>query len=286
MLNFSEFLRESEKVDLKKLREYTLTHMSSDRFQLKSDDFFKEFTVLPYKSEILDDLKELHSKLADSIESLDVNDLYKNVKAANNIPYNFGNIFTSGFTLSIVPDLVNSLEDSMRDSLNKSEREFLLNHFSQLDKDKKDDIIEALRERAEILCGVIQALFYYIRTEDKENYYQGMNSEEILEEYEEAIEEASRGLFSYRGPFSNSTSETKFSNENIAFWAAKKDMKELLIQGTVEPKLIYTEDKMSDVPGLKLSLLSKGEETPKKEYSHFPLVELKRKIEEFYNKEF
>ena len=55
-LAFDKFF-EAEKVTLERnLREYVLAHQGEDKFQLKSNDLLKEFSVLPYKSETVEKL--------------------------------------------------------------------------------------------------------------------------------------------------------------------------------------------------------------------------------------
>ena len=61
--NFEKFLLESKvKLD-KELREYSLTHKTEALFQVKSHDFFKEFSVKPYNSESLKALPSVQKSL-------------------------------------------------------------------------------------------------------------------------------------------------------------------------------------------------------------------------------
>jgi hypothetical protein len=285
LLSFQDFLGEEEKVKLDKdLREYTLTHMKNDRFQLKSDNFFKEFSVLPYKSEIQESLRKAHSKLEKAIDSMNAEELYSAVLTAESAPYDYGGIYTSHFSFSQIPSLMTSLDADQQQALASSEREFLLNNFSQLGKSIKDEILESLRERAEILCCVIEALFYYIRTIDKDNYYQGMNSEEIVEEFETQIEKSSKeASFSFRGPFADNSGESDLSDTSTtAFWKCEKDMKVFYVQSTIQPKQLYNEENIGGTKGLKFSLTLPDDKTPEKNFSFFPIEDLTTRVKTFY----
>ena len=118
LLNYNDFLNEEDTVKLdRELREYTLSHMKDDRFQLKSNDYFKEFSVLPYKAELLDKFKEIHEKLVNAIDTLDVQDIYKVIIEAESLSYPYGNAFTSKFTISNVPELLTSLDADQKQAL-------------------------------------------------------------------------------------------------------------------------------------------------------------------------
>ena len=283
-LDYKEYIVEAEKVSLDKdLREYTLTHVKEDRFTLKSNDFYKEFSVLPYKKELLEKFKSLHYEISKSLEKIKAEDLYALIDKAENLPYTYGNIFTSKFTLSSVPDLATNLDPEQQRMLASSEREFLLNNFSQLDKSTKTAIIESLRERAEIICCVVEALFYYVRTIDKDNFYNGMSSSEIVEEYEKHVKKSSKEEnFSFSGPYDDTEGQNSLTDESrTAFWRCEKDMKKFFIQATVNPKELYSEENVGGTTGLKFSLLI-GDKTPMKEYAFFNIEELSNRIESFY----
>jgi hypothetical protein len=286
LLKFDEFLNEEEKVKLdRELREYTLNHINDDRFQLKSDDYYKEFSVLPYKAELLDKMKSVHEQLVESIEKMNIQDLYKAIYRAESLPYPYGNAFTSKYTLSIVPELLPSLDADQKQALANSEQEFLLNNFSQLGKEIKDQVLETMRERAEVLCAIIEALFYYVRTIDKDNFYQGMNTEELIEEYDAAIEKASKETsFSYDGPTADTKGEVELTPETrVAYWECEKNMKKFIIQATVLPSELYSEDNIGGTTGLKFSLLSTEDKNPAKGYDYFNIDELSARVKEFYN---
>jgi len=285
-LAFDKFF-ESEKVTLERnLREYVLTHMGEDKFQLKSDDLLKEFSVLPYKSETVEKLKSFHNKLVNSIQTLEIKDVYSSIIEAESIPYDYGNIYPTKFSLKEVPELMTSLDDDQLNDLKKSSREFLLNNFSQLGKDIRDSIIDELRERAEVLCVVLEALFYYIRTKDKDNFYEGENFDEIVEKYQEAINDASKSSgFSFDTPVSDPTKLTPINNESSkAYWKCEKNMKVFYIVGTLNIKSLYKEDSAGGIKGLKLSFTTENTTETHPDYSFFDISELAKKIETFYNK--
>lgn len=280
-------LSESENVKLEKpLREYILTHMNDARFQLKSDDFFREFSVTPYKQETLDKLRKLHDDLQNAVKDSNVEQMFTAVSSAELIPYTFGNIFPVKFSLKIIPDLIVGLEPDQKRSLDASEREFLANSFSSLNKEIKDSIIYILRERGEVLLAVIEALFYYIRIIDKDNYYRGMNSEEIIEEYEAVLEKAAEnGSFSYEGPFSSIVTKSSVSADTeIAMWLCTKDMKEFVIKATISPKILRSEENVGGTTGLKFSIMLPDTRVPEKDFNFFNINELSARIKLFNDK--
>jgi hypothetical protein len=285
-LAFDKFF-ESEKVTLERnLREYVLTHRGEDRFQLKSDDLLKDFSVSPYKSETVEKLKSIYNRLVNSIQTLDIKDLYSSIIEAESIPFDYGNIYPMKFSLKEVPELMTSLDDDQLNDLKKSPREFLLNNFSQLGKDIRDHIVDELHERAEVLCVVLEALFYYIRTKDKDNFYEGENTDEILEKYQGAIDNASKSVgFSANTPVSDPIKLTPINNEsNKAYWKCEKNTKKFYIVGTLNIKTLYKEDSAGGIKGLKLSFTTENTTETHPDFSFFNIEELSKKIEIFYNK--
>jgi hypothetical protein len=284
---FEQFLSESEQVKLDKdLREYVLTHKSDSLFQVKSKDFFREFSVVPFGSEITKALPEVHKNLEKAIETLNVNELYSSIKKAEVVRYDYGNIFTSEFTLDSVPELTVTLQPEQLDVLNTSEREFLLNNFSQLNRESKDLIISALRERAEILCVVIEALFYYMRAVDTENFYQRKNQEEILEDYQEAVDKAAKEVsFSVEGPFSDTETRSEINPDTeTAYWVCEKNTQKFLIRATISPKELKAEENVGGTTGLKFSLSGLKDKSLEKDYNFFGLPELASRAKLFYDK--
>lgn len=284
--NFYDFLNEEEKVKLDKgLREYHLTHLSDALFSVKSDDFQKEFSVKPYNSESLNVLPEIQEFLEKSIESLNVNDLYSAIAKAERVPYTYGGIFTSNFSLKVVPELSVKLDPELQRVMVSSEREFLMNNFEQLNREAKDLIIHELRDRAELLCVVIEALFYYVRTIDKDKFYQGMSSKEILEDYQKQVQESSKeASFSYEGPFSDKKTKAKADSQTeTAYWLCEKDTLIFTIEATVSPSMLHSEDNIGTNPGLKFSI-SAEKVSNEKDFSFFDVRELTNRIKLFFKK--
>ena len=287
VLSFENFIKESESVKLKKdLREYTLVHLGEDKFSLKDNDMLKEFSVIPYKSETLDKLKSCHKIFISAIESESVEKLYESIKESEKIQYGYGNIFTSKYSLNIVPELTTSLTDEQLKTLGNSETEFLLNNYSELNKQLKTDIISSLRDRAEILCVIIEALFYYIRTIDKKNFYNGKSESDIIEEYEKEIKECSKLVsFSYEGPFSDTLGNNHLEEgQSTGFWTCEKYKLKFYIKATISPSELYTEENIGGTKGMKFSLGLQGDGNPIKEFSFFNINELENRLIEFYKK--
>lgn len=286
ILDYTQFILESkDDINNKKvLHEYVISHMHDSIFQIKSDDFYKEVDVAPYKSETLDKLKKAYNDLLNVLQKEHVNDLYQAVTSAERINYNYGNVLPK-FSLITIPEIEMNLTEEQIDLLKSSEREFLLNTFSQLDKGMRTDIIQELTEHGEVLACVIEALFYYIRTINKDDFYNGMNHEEILDDYKERIKEVSKELhFSYEGPFDDYSSKSKLTEDSkCAFWTCEKNLRKFLIQGTVNVKELYAEDNIG-TPGLSLSLLMANGTAIKGDYSYFPLDELEERVKSFFKK--
>jgi hypothetical protein len=279
-------LSESDQVKLDKaLREYTLEQRTEALFLVKSSSFQKEFSVTPYNNESIKILPSIQDSLEEAIGSLDVNDLYNSITKAERVPYRYGNIFTSTFTLTSVPELNMKLQPEQQKDMESSEREFLMNSFSGLNRETKDLIIDSMRDRAEILCVVIQALFYYLRTTDSSKFYQKMSSHEILDLYKEEIEKASeKESFSTEGPFSNIDNNATISDDTtVAYWKCEKDQESFIIKATISPSQLKMEDANGPV-GLKFSLSTNKEQNKEKDFNLFDYRELASRVKLFNSK--
>lgn len=286
MKTFDEFIIENENVKLDSdLHEYELMHKSDDMFQVKSGDFFKEFSIKPYNTESIKVLPGIQSILEKAIEKKDPNDLYSAIKKAETVPYSYGNVFSTPFTLKSISEITMNLDPEQMRMFNDSEKSFLLNSFTFLPKESKMMIVSEMIERAEILCVVIEALFYYIRSNDHEEFYEGKSREEISDEYEKIIKDAStKCSFSFIGPFSD-TSETPLTpNDSTAVWICEKNSFKFIITATVSPKELYSEKNIGGTSGMKLTLSKINDTNPLSEYSFFDMNDLEMKINKFYEK--
>lgn len=283
LLSFSEFLNEKENVRLDQdLREYVLTHLRDSSFEMRSKDFYRQFDVKPFTKEQLGALQRVHRDFQSSLTSVNPREMLSAIQASERIGYSFGGIYTAPYTLKNVPDLQTTLEDEQRRILMSSDTEFMLNVYSQLGKSMRDEIVENLRERCEVLCCVIEALFYYVRLTDKENFFQGMDRKEVCEEYSKAIEKASKeGSFSVEGPFSDTVAETPVDEKTSkAYWKCQKNLKDFRIEASLSPKDLREEENAGGVPGLKVSLIRK-DETPEGEYFLFPVTDFVQTVKRF-----
>jgi hypothetical protein len=285
-LSYSEYILESEKVELEKdLREYSLTHVKDSFFQLKSNDFYRDFNVLPYKNEEIEKLKSVYRKLEKSVESLNTFQMFDAIEEAERLSYNYGGIYNSKFQLNSVPELTVNLDSELVKTLNSSPREFVLNDLNKLNKNSRELLGSELRERAEVLCCVIEALFYYIRTVDKENFYKGMNQEEILEEYNDLVKKASKEItFSYEGPFRDVNRNEISKDARYAIWLCEKDLKKFTLRATILPKELAAEENIGGTQGMKFSILKRGEETPEDDFNFFPVEDLASRVSLFHKK--
>jgi hypothetical protein len=143
-----------------------------------------------------------------------------------------------------------------------------------------------MRERAEILCVVIEALFYYIRAIDLDNFYQGESKEEILEKYQESVEKAAKeASFSFEGPFSDiSTKSTIDAETETAFWICEKDTRKFSVRATISPAELRAEDGIGGTSGLKFSISKINEKSLEKDFNFFGLPELASRVKLFYTK--
>ena len=284
--NYHQFLSESNvKLD-KELREYALEQKSDALFSVKSASFQKEFQVTPYNSESLKLLPDIQDSLEKAVETLDVNDLYNSITRAERVPYSYGNIFSSPFNLKNIPGLSIHLQPEQQKDMESSEREFLMNSFSGLNRETKDLVIDSLRDRAELLCVAIQALFYYIRTIDTDKFYQKMDVDEILETYQEEIDQASeKESFSFEGPYSKLENDESIKDDSVtAFWKCEKNQKSFVIRATISPSQIKSEDSISGAVGLKFSLSKDIEILDEKDFNFFNYRELASRVKLFNTK--
>lgn len=276
-------INESEVELKKKLKEYTLTHLTGPLFKVESEDFQKEFSVEPYGKEILKTLPEVRSKLEEAISKKDASELYKSIKIAERVPYEYGNITDSEFNLSQVPDLMVSIPDDLKRVAVSSEREFLYNNFNELNKEQRDSLVSVLSERAELICVSIEALFYFRRLNDKTEYYNEMNWEEILDEYQAKIEESTKEAnFSADGPYSNFKTKSDVKNDSLrAYWICEKDQSKFFIFCTVSPEKLHAEDTIGGISGLKFSISKDGENPKEDDFNFFPVTELTTRVKLF-----
>lgn len=284
-LTYQKF-NENEKVKTNKLvREFTLTHLNDSLFKVKSDDFQREFSVEPYDKSLSLNLREVYHDLLDSISTESVSEIYSEIKQAEKIKYNFGDIFSSDFSLVSIPGLDIHLTDKQQEILKSSEENFLKNEFPKLPKSVKNDIIDELMDRGEIICVVIEALFYYLRKNNNDDFYNGQTSEEIIEDYEAVIKTSSKELtFSFDGPSSSPDTISEISpDDDKSYWLCEKNLKKFVIFGTSSIEELHSEDGVNGTIGLKLSLSSDSKDESK--FHYFNLIDLSSKIQEFFKDE-
>lgn len=286
-MKYEQFL-ESKNVKLDpEVREYKLKNIKGAQYELESPEFSKEFSVEPYKKETVSKIRTVYLELLEALDDMHVLKLYTTVNKAENIDYSYGNVFSSKFTLSSIPGLAMGLPDELSKALRTSQRDFLINEFSTLTRSQKDQIKSALRDRAEILCCVIEALFHYLRSVDKDNFYAGMSQDEIVDLYEAEIEKASEKMgFKVFGPFQNTTSETEIEdNSTTAFWRIEFEGGiKFFVRATISPKDLYSEENVSKTQGLKFSLITEKDLNPEKPFDFFNIGELRTMIKDFLKK--
>lgn len=280
--SFNVFLKESETVKLKKeLSEYTLVELSDGNFSLASDKINRHFSVLPYKSEVADKIRNLYPSMIDALDNLHVVEMYNEIEKAERLDYNYGGLFRVKANLEEAVGV--SFTTEQLSELRNSQKRFLLNNFSGLSKDTRDLITDYLRHRLEILCVVIQALFFYIRKHDKKNFFNGLNKGEIIEKYEEAMKNASeKDSFNFEGPYKNATSKDDINDDaDVAFWHCEKGGIKFILKGTISPKSLYDEERVGGIKTFKMSICEDGSETTKEEFSTIDVENLEEKIAEY-----
>lgn len=273
-LNYEKFF-ESEELKLKReLKEYELEYLSDDNFSLKSKNFSKNFAVQPYDKETLPKLQEIYSTTIFALERENPTDIYAKISEAETVNYKYGGVFTSHYSLFEVPELLTTINPEQKKLLEKSQFEFLKSEYEKLPKSLKNSILIEVSERAEIICCIIEALFYFVRLTDKNTYYNGLSKSEILETYQKAIDSSKEELgFRVESPTSVENS--------YSVWKCKLGDKEFEIRATSDPKELHAEDNVSGIAGLTFSIVKSASSLPTKDYSFFKIDQLTSKIRSF-----
>lgn len=271
--SYDKFFEEQDVKLEGQLREYELSHLSDDKFDLKSDTFQKNFSVKPYDKAVLPTLQDIYGAMISALHKHDAIEIFNKIKKAEGTNYKYGNVFNTPYSLRNVPTLLTTISDEQKKVMARSETEFMGSEYDKLTKSVKDSILASLKDRAEVLCCVIEALFYYVRLTDKDEYYNGMSKSEIVDEYKKALKNAAESVgFRYEGPI---------EEERIVIWKASLGEKEFEIRATADPVELHAEENVGGTQGLKFSITENGSKLPEKDFAFFKIEELADKVKNF-----
>lgn len=273
-------LLEDEQVPLKEetLVEYELIHTGDDHFILKGNEIYKLFDVLPYETSDVELLKGIHGALIAALDRGQAYEIFKTIKYAEETTYHYGNLVPGKFTLNIVPELAVSLNDKQTESFKNSEQEFIKNNFKDLPKELKQAILSNMQLRGQLLLCSLEALFFYIRENDIDNFYDNMDKSEILSNYKRYVKEAASKLgFEMSKAYDASFPEELFTTDSkVALWKIIYKNTNINITATVDPKELRSEENIMGIKGFNFSL--KTEKTDSNDFKGFELDKLTEKI--------
>jgi hypothetical protein len=284
ILSFNQFLLEKEIPLSADLKEYTVNDLGEGKFSVEIDGVEKQFSVTPVP-ENLQDYKEVFFELMKSLDEENPAKMYAVIKKIENMSYDFGNMLSTSLSLSNVKELSISLTDTQKSVMMASEEEFLKSEYDSLDRNIKSSILQYLKDLAQRYAIVLEALFYYTRSGNEQDFYEGMNFETILQEYQNVIDKCSEkhGIV-YDGPFSDLTNKNQIDSPvDYAYWKAeeKSSGKKWILRATTSPAFLNSEENIIGKKGLNFTFLDEDEKEIAENFTSFPSYELEKKAEQF-----
>ena len=255
-LKYTKLFEEQEVELEKELREYELTYNGDDNFTVTNGTLFKSFNVTPYDKGQYESYKGVHGALFYALHREKAYEIYKAIKGAEMIEYHFGNIFAGPYTLNEVAELTTSLTPEMQEKIKENEKEFLKEYYKDLGKEIRQKIYASLETRAELMLCVLEALFFWVRENDEDHFYDGMSKEEIIHNYNFYINKTitSLGIESPQMMDAEIRSELFSADSKFALWVLKYDGADIYVTATVEPKELRSEDNIQGLKGMNFSL--------------------------------
>lgn len=278
MLKYLKLL-EDEQVDLEgQLVQYELIHTGEDHFILKGEELYKVFNALPYDKNEIELLKGIHGALLASLDRGNPLEIYKSIKYSEESSYDFGGLVSGKYTLNNVPELSVSLDDKQIEKFKLSEKDFIKEDLKSIGKELRQLIVKNLETRAQMLLCGLEALFFYVRENDEEDFYESMTKEEILAKYRSFVKEAASTLgFDNSKTYDAQFPEELFNTDSkFALWKITYKNVNIQITATVDTKELRSEDNISGLKGLNFSL--KTDKVDDKEFKGFALEDLSEKI--------
>jgi L-rhamnose mutarotase len=284
ILSFNEFLFEKEIPLSADLKEYTVNDLGEGKFSVEIDGTEKQFSVIPVPED-LGEYKEVFFELMKSLDAENPAKIYGVVKKIENMSYDFGNMLSTSLSLSNVKELSISLTDTQKSLMMASEEEFLKTEYDSLDRNIKNSILQYLKDLAQRYAIVLEALFYYTRTGDEKDFYEGMNFDGILQEYQKVIDKCSEkhGIV-YDGPYADPKNNVSVDSPvDYAFWKAeeKKTGKKWILRATTSPEFLNSEENIIGKKGLNFTFLDQEEKEIAENFTSFPSYELEKRAEQF-----
>lgn len=273
---YDQFLNENEDVILASpiAREYVLTHFGDSRFNIKSDNINRDFSVTPYNPEEISRLKEVQSALLDAINSKEIIRIYDAIKDAEGTDYAFGNMFPTKLSLSLVPGFK---IDKLENDTETTGRDFLVKDLESIPENIRLSILQVFNDRAEQMYTILTALFYFIDTMNPGTHFRGKNFRKIIEEVSDMVKKvAEEQGFVSEGPYGNRDEKTSITEKDEkAYWHCTKNDVKFQISTEISPS------KLNKRGTLRFSI-DADEEVPEK-YQNLDIENLGNKIKEFTN---
>jgi hypothetical protein len=272
----SKILQESRVPLTDVVRTTTLEHKGNAQFLIQGKDIHREIVVTPIPEDLGILIKKA-SDLATALKNDDNVEIYRCIQEVLKFKYDFTKIMSSSLSLSNVPQMSTVCTPEQMQKIENFPAEFLKEDLPKLPRETREETVSYIRQAAEQLVCVTEALVYYTKNVDKENYYAGMNREEIVKQYEKALKPI-ESLGKVSGPFEGVSGETKFSLESdFAIWKIERDSKKIFVKATISPSLLRAEGEMDKEKGLSFAVLdANGEQSSE---NTFPLNSLREECE-------
>jgi hypothetical protein len=281
---FNEFITEGNVPLSVNLKEYTVKDLGEGKFAVEIDGAEKQFSVLPIPEDITEYEKAFFD-LNTAIEKDSPAKLFKAIKQIESMNYDFGNISSVSLSLNNVEGLALQLTDDQNQQIKTSEEDFLRNNYSTLNKALKNSIMQYLQETAQLYAIVLESLFYYTRTGAIEKFYDGMDFNSLLAEYQQTVDLcAEKHGVVYDGPYSDLKNKAKIEAPvDYAYWQAteKETGKKWVLRATTSPQYLNSEENIIGKKGLNFSFLDEDLNEISEDYTSFPYYDLEKKAKAF-----
>ncbi len=244
-----------------KKNKYNIKYINSNIFLITGGKIYKEFRV-PFLDEYaLDKLNFYYNQLIDYTNSKDPYILYNVIKNIEMLHNFFIDVQPDKFSIKNNQDIIDSLSENEKKSLLSSEDQFLLTDYNDLDEDVQDKIFEYIKNRAEYMCCVIEAIFYYQRKINKKKYYNMNDIYEIFNKYQDKISELSKYYkFIYNGPYkdiNNSNLITAIDKTiEYIYYDCIYENKNFIIRCVTSIDELYRLENITGLKGLKYTILN------------------------------
>lgn len=281
---FEEFITEGNVPLSINLKEYTVKDLGEGKFSVEIDGAEKQFSVLP----IPDDIEEYEKAFFDlnsAMETESPSKLFEAIKRIESMNYDFGNVASVSLSLNNVEGLALQLSPEQNDMVKTSEVDFLKNSYSSLNKDLKNSIMQYLQETAQLYAIVLESLFYYTRTGDVAKFYEGMDFNAIIDEYQQTIDLCTeKHDIVYDGPYSDLKNKAGVESPvDYVYWQAedKETAKKWILRATTSPQFLNSEENIIGKKGLNFTFLDDKLKEIGEDYTSFPYFDLEKKAASF-----